>query len=191
MKLVTHLDPEDCLCQHGAPPTADMRTFVQRAASITLLVVLFDEAVKSVARLQLAPCTSAPLACDSLSIIGPLRLVRTANAGSAYGLFQGWWGWLVLAVVGVLLIPVYARFLGRGSRAAFIAVGLQVGGALGNVLDRFVLGGASDILYLGWGPTWNLADVAIATGTVCATWALVRQRAATTGARQMPELRTG
>jgi signal peptidase II len=53
---------------------------------------------------------------------------------------------------------------------------MQVGGALGNLLDRVALGGATDIIYAGWGPVWNLADVALAVGTVLATWALARRR---------------
>jgi len=37
-----------------------------------------------------------------------------------------------------------------------------------------VLGGATDVLYAGWGPIWNLADIAIGIGTVVATWRFVR-----------------
>ena len=59
--------------------------------------------------------------------------------------------------------------------AAF-GVNLQVGGGLGNVLDRLLLGGATDVLYPGWGPVWNLADVALVLGTLLATWALARAR---------------
>ena len=154
-----------------------MRSFLLRAAAIALLVLVVDEAVKSAARLQLAPCASASVsACERLQVLGPLSLVRTANAGSAYGFVQGWWGWIALAALGVLLIPLYARLVGPSSRLALLAVGLQLGGGLGNLLDRLVLGGASDILYLGSGPTWNLADIAIAVGTVLATWALARRR---------------
>jgi signal peptidase II len=153
--------------------------FLRRAAALALLVLALDELVKSWARARLAPCISQPSACDRLEMVGPLWLVRTANAGSAYGFVQGWWGWIALALLGLLLIPLYARLLGPTSRVAVLAVGLQVGGALGNLFDRLVLGGASDILYLGAGPTWNLADVAIAIGTVLATYALARRRLAT------------
>jgi signal peptidase II len=156
-----------------------MWVFLHRTGGIAVLVVLIDEFVKTVARLRLAPCSDTPWShCDSLDLVGPLLLVRTANAGSALGFRQGWWLWAVLALAGVPLIAWYARWLRDGGRIASIAVGLQLGGALGNVLDRVVLGGASDVLYLGGGLTWNVADVAIGMGTLLATWALARHRAA-------------
>jgi signal peptidase II len=69
----------------------------------------------------------------------------------------------------------------RGGRVAVLAVGLQVGGALGNLLDRLALGGASDVFYIaGWRFTWNLADVAIGVGTLLAVWALVRRHGGAT-----------
>jgi signal peptidase II len=87
---------------------------------------------------------------------------------------MGWWLWLVLAVGGVLLVPLYARRLRHSGWPAALGVGLQIGGALGNSLDRLVFGGATDVLYVGWGPIWNLADVALVLGTLLATWALSR-----------------
>ena len=117
--------------------------------------------------------SSAP-ASDSRS--ADRSVVRTGNAGSALGFGQGLWVWLTLAGVGVVLIPLYARLLGRHGWLAISAVGLQLGGALGNLLDRLTLGGATDIIHAGWGPVWNIADVALAVGAVLATWALVRRR---------------
>jgi lipoprotein signal peptidase len=62
------------------------------------------------------------------------------------------------------------------ARMGVIAVGLQAGGASGNLLDRLLFGGASDVLYFGGGPTWNPADVALGLGTLLATWGLARRR---------------
>jgi signal peptidase II len=158
-----------------------MRYFYRLVGLLALFVLAVDELVKTVARVRLTPCPENSSAlCDSIQVAGPLWLVRTANAGSALGFGQGWWVWLLLAVVGLLLIPLYARLL-RGGRVTVLAVGLQVGGALGNLLDRLVLGGASDVFYIaGWGFTWNLADVAIGVGTLLAVWALARRQAGAT-----------
>src|SRR5437868_15106899 len=134
-----------------------MSSFGVRATGLAVLVLILDELLKTVARAQLAPCLAQPVAsCERLEIVGSLWVVRTGNSGSAFGFGPGWWVWLLLAVVGVLLIPLYAHWLKGGGWAATIGVGLQVGGALGNVLDRLVLGGATDVLYAGWGPIWNL-----------------------------------
>jgi signal peptidase II len=140
-----------------------------------MLVLVVDQSVKSSARMLLAPCIGTPIAdCDRRELLGSLWLVRTANAGSALGFRQGWWIWVALAACGVMLIPLYGRWLHGASWAAAIGVGLQVGGAFGNLLDRLVFGGASDVLYIGGALTWNLADVALVGGTLIATWALAR-----------------
>jgi signal peptidase II len=151
-----------------------VRTFVQRSALIAMLVLVLDESVKTWARLRLAPCNGPMTNCDRIELIGPLWLVHTANAGSAFGFRQGWWIWVVLAACGFLLIFVYGVWLRGAGWPAALGVGLQVGGALGNLLDRVVIGGASDVLYVGGGLTWNLADVALVGGTLIATWALAR-----------------
>jgi signal peptidase II len=148
--------------------------FATRVAAVALVVVAVDEAVKTLARTHLSLCTERLPACDRLDLLGSLWLVRTGNAGSAFGLGQGLLVWVLLALAGALLIPVYARWLRGAGWLAALAVGLQVGGALGNVGDRLLLGGATDVLFLGQGPVWNLADVALLCGMLLATWSLVR-----------------
>ena len=112
-------------------------------------------------------------ACARIEVIGPLRLVRTENVGSALGYAPGLGIWVLLAVVGVLLIPLYAHKLRAVGRPGAVAAGFQAGGALGNLLDRLVLGGATDMLTLGAGPVWNIADIGLAVGTLLATALLI------------------
>src|SRR5262249_20125757 len=116
--------------------------FVFRAASVALLVLVLDESLKTVARTRLSVCSEHLATCDRLDLVGSLALVRTGNAGSAFGFGQGMWVWLLLAILGVLLIPVYARSLGTRGWLGALAVGLQLGGAVGNVGDRVLFGGA-------------------------------------------------
>ena len=161
-----------------------MRAFLYRAAAVAVVILILDELLKSIARSSLKICSVSPITnCDRLELVGPLLLVRTANAGSALGFRQGLWIWVVLAAVGILLIPIYARWLGWSNWSAALAVGLQLGGAMANLLDRIVFGGASDVFYVGGAYTWNLADIALAAGTLLATWALLRTRVAKHSAR--------
>jgi lipoprotein signal peptidase len=51
---------------------------------------------------------------------------------------------------------------------------LEAGGALGNLLDRLVLGSATDMLTVGPGVVWNIADIGLAVGTLLATGLLIR-----------------
>ena len=151
------------------------KSLALRAGFIATLVLSADELLKVFVRARLPVCDMHALAgCERLDLVGPLRLVRIENAGSALGYAQGWQIWLLLAVLGLVLVPVYARRLRSGAWLAPAAVGLQVGGAAGNLLDRILLGGATDMLYVGYGLVWNLADVALAAGTLLATWLLVR-----------------
>ena len=130
-----------------------MQSFLIRAAGVAITVLTLDEVLKAFVRAQLAPCTGPVIStCERLQVGGLVWLVRTGNAGSALGFGQGLWVWLTLAGVGVVLIPLYARLLGRHGWLAINAVGLQLGGALGNLLDRLTLGSATDIIYAGWGP---------------------------------------
>ena len=151
------------------------KSLALRAGFVAALVLAADELLKLFVRARLPVCDiRAQVVCERLHVIGPLRIVRTENAGSALGYAQGWQIWLLVAALGLVLVPVYARRLRSGAWLAAVSVGLQIGGAAGNLLDRLVLGGATDMLYVGYGLVWNLADVALVTGTLLATWLLVR-----------------
>ena len=102
-------------------------------------------------------------------------LVLTWNTGISYGWFQqegpfGQGALLALKVVAVALLWIWlAR---AGSRLSAISLGLIVGGALGNGIDRLIYGAGADFVLLhaetaAWRFNWyvfNLADVAIVAG---------------------------
>ncbi|HZT89594.1 MAG TPA: signal peptidase II [Stellaceae bacterium] len=98
-------------------------------------------------------------------------LVLTCNRGVSFGLFNGAAGvrGMILAVVAAAIVLVLLYWLARvtnGWMAA--AIGLIIGGAVGNVVDRLLLGGVVDFLdfHIGawhW-PAFNIADSAICVG---------------------------
>ncbi len=144
------------------------------AAVVAALLLGGDAFLKLFVRAHLAVCDVARLAnCQSLDLLGPLRLVRAENAGSALGYAPGWQLWVVLAVAGVALVPAYARRLGSFGLVGWLAVGLQMGGGLGNLLERLTLGGATDMFTLGSVIVWNLADIGLVTGSLLATAVIV------------------
>jgi signal peptidase II len=154
-------------------------SYILLAAGIGTLLFFSDELLKQLVRTRLAVCDVARLsACASMDLVGPLRLMRAENAGSALGLHQGWAIWLVLAALGLGLIPLYTRQLRAFGVLAAVATGLQAGGALGNLLDRVVFGSATDMLTIGHFLVWNVADLGLALGTLLAT-ALLLVRVAT------------
>lgn len=103
-------------------------------------------------------------------ITGFFNLVMVWNTGISFGLFssgqQARWLFIALslAIVAVLLV-----WLARAeSRSLAVALGLIVGGAIGNVIDRWQFGAVADFFdvhYAGWHwPAFNVADAAIVSG---------------------------
>jgi signal peptidase II len=99
--------------------------------------------------------------------------VLTCNRGISFGFFnqpgQPGLGFLIFAVFATAVVVALAVWLYR-VRSAFlaIAIGLIIGGAIGNVIDRLRLGGVVDFLYFHAGawywPAFNFADSAICLG---------------------------
>ena len=99
--------------------------------------------------------------------------VLTCNRGISFGFFnqpgQPGLGFLIFAVFATVVVVALAVWLYR-VRSAFLAVaiGLIIGGAIGNVIDRLRLGGVVDFLYFHVGawywPAFNFADSAICLG---------------------------
>ncbi|MCJ2011604.1 signal peptidase II [Methylobacterium sp. J-076] len=100
-------------------------------------------------------------------------LVVVWNRGVSYGMFQqdgalGRWLLVALSLAAAAALGVWMRR--AGSRLLGVALGLIVGGALGNAVDRAVYGAVFDFVHLhagGW--SWyvfNVADAAIVAGVV-------------------------
>lgn len=101
-----------------------------------------------------------------------MDLVHTINPGISYGLLAqdghgGQWALAMFALAAALGLMVWLAH-GATNRIMAISIGLIVGGALGNALDRLHLGGVADFFSLhAFGFYWyvfNIADVAIVAG---------------------------
>ena len=99
-----------------------------------------------------------------------LDLVYVKNVGISYGMIPGWLGPWALSAFAVLASIALYLWLVRGPTTQLIAcsLGLIIGGAIGNAIDRLWLGGVADFFSLhGFGFYWyvfNIADVAIVAG---------------------------
>jgi signal peptidase II len=124
------------------------------------VVYLLDQATKYWAEENLCPSRSIPED-------GSFRLTCTYNTGTAFGLFPDQTILLIIASfigMGVLLL-VY-RHQPFPSPLLRVSLGLQLGGAIGNLTDRLRFGQVTDFVQLAWWPVFNLADAAIVTGII-------------------------
>lgn len=99
-----------------------------------------------------------------------LKLVLTCNTGVSFGILNSTGvSSLLFALVAAAIVALLVVWLAR-VRATFLAlaIGLVIGGALGNVIDRLRFGAVIDFLYFHAGswywPAFNLADSAICLG---------------------------
>lgn len=109
---------------------------------------------------------------EPVEIIGEwVRFTYTRNSGVAFGLGAGlpfpYYLFSIVAVVAILFL-----FLRRAvhSFPRQLALSLILGGAIGNLIDRLMLGEVVDFIEVGWGrwhwPVFNLADSAVTIGVV-------------------------
>ena len=132
--------------------------------TIALGVVILDQVSKAWLVSSVAPG-------EQLQLLGDyLRLVFSHNSGALFGLFRDQavlFGIVSLGVVGLIL-----AYHGRSGRNLYLSVtlGLLLGGAIGNLIDRFRLGYVVDWIDMGIGDvrfwTFNVADAAVSTAIV-------------------------
>ncbi len=120
----------------------------------------------------------------TIDVVWTLRFHLAYNFGASFSLgagFGAWIGLLALVVVGVL---VWKGGSVR-TRLGAVALGMIVGGALGNVLDRafrgdqgFFHGGVVDFIDLQWWPIFNIADIGVVCGAILLVIATLRDSGA-------------
>lgn len=106
-----------------------------------------------------------------IDVVGSLRLKLTFNSGASFSVGAGRGG--LIALVGLVVILFVFRSAARWpGRLAPMGLGLVLGGALGNLVDRllrsgdggFLGGRVVDFIDVQWWPVFNVADIAIFCG---------------------------
>jgi signal peptidase II len=97
-------------------------------------------------------------------IDGFLSLTYVRNRGAAFGILQGK-GWFLMIMAAIVVSAmVYYNFRYSPKPWGQFAMGLIVGGTIGNVIDRLFLGAVRDFFSIGWFAVFNVADMAITIG---------------------------
>jgi signal peptidase II len=153
--------------------------------TVAAIVCLLDQASKVYLLLVFDLAANGPVR------LGPfIDIILTRNTGISYGLFQtqgplGQWVLLGFKAVAVLLLWIWLAY--ARDRLTALSLGLIIGGAFGNAIDRLAYGWVADFVFFhistpNWQFNWyvfNLADVAIVAGVIGLLYeSLVMDRAA-------------
>ena len=139
---------------------------------ISTVIIVLDQATKALALLFLPKIPTVPL------IPGIFHLTLVHNTGVAFGLLKGYrvpvlWGTAFL-IVGLFF---YVLRTWKWKRAGWNwSLGLILGGAVGNLVDRLRFNAVIDFLDFRIWPVFNIADSCITIGAFFLAWQLLRHR---------------
>ena len=121
-------------------------------------VIALDQATKYVVKSNLDLYEAWPAE-------GFFRIAYRTNTGSAFGLFPGQTVTLIfLSLFAIGFLFYFYRTRAMSYPLLRLAIGLQLGGAVGNLIDRLFLGAVVDFIDVGPWPTFNVADSSIVVG---------------------------
>ena len=111
-----------------------------------------------------------------------LRITHVTNSGAAFGLFPNQGSFFILiAIIVVIAIVFYYRRLPAEDWLIRVSLGLQLGGAIGNLIDRLRFGYVVDFIDISFWPVFNLADASITVGVLLIIYQLWRMERARAG----------
>ncbi len=133
--------------------------------SVAIFIAITDQITKSliISNIDLGDMTPDE---------GAFRLAYSTNDGSIFGLGINSTLLLVMAPLIILaILGLFFYYLPSASRFTRIGIGLLLGGAVGNLIDRVRFGEVTDFLYVNLGfwpldpwPSFNVADASLTTG---------------------------
>ncbi len=138
------------------PTTSRLRRFLFIGAA--LVVLALDQASKELVRTLMDRGDAWP---DGW----PVRLHYVTNTGAAFGILKDQTGFLIVTtVIGLAAIYLYYRYPPFEHLVAPAAIGMMLGGAIGNLVDRLRLGRVTDFIDFPFWPAFNVADSSIVIG---------------------------
>ena len=146
-----------------------VRAAVARAAATALAAAAIDQGSKQIV-------VHALERGESNNVFIGLDVTNSRNTGVAFGALQGG-GIVVAVVIGLSLAALVAYFaLNATLPWLWLPVGLILGGALGNLIDRVRLGAVVDFIDPVFWPAFNLADASIVVGVLALLYVIESSR---------------
>ena len=136
-----------------------------RMLAVGLFIIALDQISKGALRSALEPG-------EHRNLILGFDLSYVTNSGIAFGLLSEGGDAIVLVITLAALSLVVGWFALDARRPlAWLGVGLLVGGAIGNLIDRIRLDGVTDFIDPPLWPAFNVADISITVGVVVLVFA--------------------
>lgn len=174
--------------ERAVPLSTEQKTF-----AIALLTLVGTVAADQLTKVWIWNTVGPDGLRRAIDVMPGLDFIFVRNTGSAFGLFQGQSS--ILTVLTFVAIGFLGAFFYRNARQdpiISLAVGLLIGGAIGNLIDRIRLGYVIDWIKVPHWPTFNIADSAITIGvTILIVSMLLRDLAGANGRNdERPERET-
>lgn len=133
------------------------------------IIVLCDQITKLMVRMIMAPGQTIPL------IPKVFHLTYVQNPGAAFGMLAYRTDFFIMiTIIVILFILLFFHRVGAGQKLLRIGLALQLGGAIGNLIDRLHFGHVTDFFDLLIWPVFNIADMAIVFGVGLLCWEILR-----------------
>lgn len=133
---------------------------LQHLFLVTLIVIIVDRLTKNLAVTYLE---------SPIQIIPSILYLQFSwNSGMAFGMFSEFSN--VLTVLIAVIIFVILVQLPKIPSKFYTATALILGGAVGNLIDRFIYGQVADFIFVRGFSIFNIADVAITLGVLLVFW---------------------
>ena len=136
--------------------------------ALAVFVIIFDQITKHYFNIQFE-------LGETLEIISPiLNWTLAYNYGAAFSFLaeaDGWqkWFFAVLGIVVSVFITHYLKQTAKNAKLLSVGLAMILGGAIGNVIDRFFYGYVIDFIHVHYADVWhypifNIADIGICVG---------------------------
>ncbi len=142
-------------------------------AAVAALVLIVDQLTKWLVSTRLEP---GQMWAPWPELANYFTITYTTNTGAAFGLFKEWGTIFIgIAVIVIVAIFFYQQQLQDGQWLLRATLGFQLGGAIGNLVDRLRVGHVVDFLDFKWWPVFNVADSSIVVGVAILMLLMLRE----------------
>lgn len=155
----------------AAASRVSKRLQVTRWLALVCLIVGIDQATKWLIQLNFSYA-------ERFALLPVLDLTLVYNTGAAFSFLaagSGWQRWVLIAIaIAAITLIVWMLRRHTGQRRFELALVLILAGAIGNLIDRVLLGHVVDFVLLHWRgwhyPAFNVADMSITFGAILILW---------------------